>query len=101
MAEREWEGTGVAQEVTPHRLQLAASRMDDAMAYAVKSETHLWVILMTHRATDATLDVIDGKDGQPLLDADTLLSKPNVGCYVCEQAYAPSLRRRRCPGEPR
>jgi hypothetical protein len=101
MAEREWVGLGDGQEVTGHRQLLAEQRMEAAYAYAIKSATHLWFITLSHQATDQTLDVFDGQDGTPLLDADTLLMRPAVGCYVCEQPYEPRLRRRRCPGEPR
>lgn len=99
--DREWVGSGVQQEVTGHRQLLAEKRLEEAYDYATKSETHLWVVTLAHHATDGTLDVVDGKDGTPLLDADTMLMRPAIGCYVCEQAYAPPLRRRRCPGEPR
>lgn len=100
-ADREWVGLGDQHEVTPTRLLAAEATFEEAYAYAVKSETHLWVVTMMHRATDGTLDVFDGREGAPLLDADTLLMRPSVGCYVCEQVYEPRLRRRRCAGEPR
>jgi hypothetical protein len=100
-AEPDWVGTGHQQEIPAARLAAAADRMDAAYAYAVKSETHLWVVTLAHLATEGTLDAFDGATTTPLLDADTLLTRPATGCYVCEQNYEPRLRRRRCPGEPR
>lgn len=101
MPDREWTGLGDQQEITTHRQLLAETKFDAAYAYAVRAGTHLWVITLLHQATDGTLDAFDGKDGTPLLDADTLLMRPAVGCYVCEESYDPRLRRRRCPGEPK
>jgi hypothetical protein len=99
---REWVATGVEQEVTAHRLGRLEESFAKAYSYAVASETHLWVATLAHRCTDATLDSLEGvSDEQPLLDADTLLMRPAVGCYVCEEPYEPRLRRRRCPGEPK
>lgn len=100
-AGREWVGLGAGQEVTGPRQVAAEERFESEYAYATRAETHLWVITVAHKATDGTLNVFDGKDGTPLLDADTLLMRPTVGCFVCEQPYEPRLRRRRCPGEPR
>lgn len=95
-------GTGVKQEVSPHRQRSAAAQAEQAYEYAVKSQTHQWVVLLQHRATESILDGFEGVgDAFPSLDADTLNGPPMVGCSVCEQAFEPALRRRRCPGEPR
>lgn len=99
--DREWTSLGDRQEVNPQRLAGIQTRFDDTYAYAIKSETHLWGVTLMHQATDQTLDAFDGGPGQPLLDADTLLMRPAVGCYVCETPYEPRLRRRKCTGEPR
>jgi hypothetical protein len=98
---REWTALGDQHEVTPHRLANIEARFEETYAYAIKSETHLWGVTLMHQASDATLDALDGGPGQPLLDADTLLMRPTVGCYVCEEPYEPRARRRKCPGEPR
>lgn len=99
--EPEWTGLGDRQEVTPHRLEHIEARFEEAYAYATKSETHLWGITVMHQATEQSLDAFDGGPGAPLLDMDTLLMRPAVGCYVCETSYEPLLRRRRCAGEPK
>lgn len=97
--------TGVLQEVNPTRQQHARETGDAAYEYAVKSHTHLWTVIVQHRATDAILDSHDGtttdNDSLPILDADTMTGPPSIGCFVCEQGYEPRLRRRKCPGEPR
>jgi hypothetical protein len=100
-AEQEWTALGDRQEVGAQRLAHIEQRFEAAYAYAIKSETHLWGVTVMHQATEQTLDAFDGSGGQPLLDADTLLMRPAVGCYVCEQPYEARLRRRRCTGEPK
>lgn len=98
----EWSSLGDRQEVSGHRQQLAEDRFDQEYAYAAKSHTHLWIVTVAHKATDAALAAFDGDQSkQPLLDADTILMRPSVGCYVCETTYEPRLRLRKCPGEPR
>lgn len=101
MSDQEWTALGDQQEVNPTRLSGIEERFQAAYAYAIKSQTHLWGVTVMHQATDGTLDVFDGAEGQPLLDADTLLMTPAVGCYVCESPYEPRERRRRCTGEPK
>lgn len=99
--ELDWGSTGFTQHVPAARLEATEEKFGAAYSYAVASRTHLWVVTLAHQATDVLLDSLEGKaDGPPMLDTDTLLTKPAVGCYVCEQSYAPRLRLRRCPGEP-
>lgn len=100
MPEHEWTALGDQHEVTPRRLEHIAQRFEETYAYAVKSETHLWGVTLMHQATEQTLDALDGGGGQPLLDADTLLMRPTVGCYVCEQPYSDELEAAGCPGDP-
>lgn len=78
--EQEWTALGDQHEVTPTRLAGIESRFEETYAYAIKSETHLWGVTLMHHATEASLDAFDGGPGQPLLDADTLLMAPAVGC---------------------
>lgn len=102
MPEPEFVSLGQHQEVTPHRQIHAEGQLDAALEYARKSHTHLWGVYVMHRATDQLLDAYDGKAPDlPMLDADTILMRPVLGCFVCEQAYEPRLRLRRCAGEPR
>lgn len=99
--DREWTALGDRQEVNPTRLAGIEQRFAATYDYAIKSQTHLWGVTLMHQATDQTLDAFDGGPGTPLLDMDTLLMRPAVGCYVCETPYAPVARRRRCTGEPK
>jgi hypothetical protein len=95
-------GTGMTQEATPGRQEHAREMLDNAVAYATKSHTHLWIVLLTYRATDGFLDHQDGTDPNPaLLDVDLLLGVPGIGCYICETTYRPAERRRRCTGTPK
>lgn len=95
-------GLGDRQEITPQRQKFAREQAQKEYEYAVKAQTHLWTVVMSHRATEAMLDAVSGvkADTLPLLDADTLLDPPSVGCFVCEQPFEPRLRHRKCPGEP-
>lgn len=102
MSRPQWHGTGHQQEATPHRQQLAEDTLEREYAYAVAAGVHLWVVTVAHKATEQLLDAYDGRtDAPPMLDVDTLLMRPALGCYVCEQPYDQRARRRRCPGEPK
>lgn len=94
-----WSGVG-EQHVDTTRLGALAGKLEAAEDYARKSRTHLWIVTVLHQASEKLLDKHDGNptDGPPILDQDTMLLAPMVGCFVCEQAYSPRLRRRRCPG---
>jgi len=93
--------TGIQQEANEGRQQHAKDRLERAEAYALKSQTHLWVVLVAYQATDAILDAQEGIQGEglPLLDLDNMLGQPSIGCYVCEQPYDSRQRFRKCPGE--
>ncbi len=100
--EPDWIPQGDQQEIPKSRWEAASQRFDTAYQYAVKSQTHLWIVTLIHTATDQTLDAFDGRgDSSPILDADTIAAAPAVGCFVCEEPYDPRFRLRRCPGEPR
>lgn len=94
--------TGILQEVNPTR-QIHSQETGNAdFDYHVKAKTHYWIVLVQHKATDRLLDNIDGLGGElPILDADTMSGMPVTCCMICEVAYEPRLRRRKCPGEPR
>lgn len=99
--EGRWVGMGDQQEATPHRLEQATTRLEREQATAVKSQAHLWLVLLTHKASDAMLDAFADPDpaNVPILDLDTLMGQPAVVCYVCEQPFTQRDRLRRCPGE--
>lgn len=96
----EFFGTEHQQEVTPHRQLAALEASKGAVEYAIKSNTHLWLVFVAHRATDVMLDAFEGKGEQlPLLDVDTIWMPPGIACFLCEASYEPRLRKRRCPGD--
>lgn len=101
MSRRQWTGQG-EQEISGDRQRVGLSRHEELYRYAVASKTHMWVAVISHAASDDLLRAMTGDDeaSLPILDVDTMLGPPAIGCYVCEQTYEPQLRLRRCPGEP-
>lgn len=99
---REWVGTEVIQEITPQRQIHVNEEFDKRYSYHTKSQTHMWMVMLTHYASDTLLDAVSGdSESTPLLDSDTLAMAPRVGCYICETMFEPILRLRKCPGEPK
>jgi len=93
---------GDQQEVTPPRQLHAEGIFEQRESYARKSRTHMWVVIVTHFATDQMLDAFAGKTGElPILDADTLAMRPGVMCYICAEPYTDRLKMRRCKGDGR
>lgn len=93
-------GTGMTQEATPHRQEHAQDELTALAVYHQKAATHLWLVVLTHRATDTMLDGFDDPADMPILDVDSMLGRPVLACYLCEVAYEPRLRHRKCPGDP-
>lgn len=91
-------GTGIEQS-TDGRLD----RFDQELVYAIKSETHLWAAVITHKISEAALDALaaGSVDGPLHLDVESMLNIPLIGCLVCEEPFSARLRRRKCPGEPK
>lgn len=104
MSGREFRGTGERQHASPHRIEGSMAELGRLETYHTKAQTHLWVLMLTHRATDVLLDQMDAQEQDasvtPILDVDTMLGQPGLICYICEASYEPRLRRRKCPGEP-
>lgn len=89
------------QEIPVDRLDRTADRFGPLVEDAQTAGRHLWVATLAHRASDTLLDAYDGSStATPILDPDTLVYGPAVGCYVCETPYSSDLRRSVCPGEP-
>lgn len=98
----EMEGPGAQQEVSPDQLMAIREKGESEYSYHTKAETHFWVVYTQHRASEKLLDNLDGKTtDKPILDAETMIADPFVGCMICEQSYSRLLRHRKCPGEPR
>lgn len=98
---REWTGLGNHQEVTPARQTHALTQFNQDEEFAKKAHVHLWVVMLTHRASDTMLDSFVSNDpgDLPLLDADTLAMPPATICWICTQPFDSRMRLRRCPGE--
>ena len=106
--EMDWHRTGDVQHVPQGRILSAEAKMDGLISYHEKAQTHMWVVVVTYQGTDTLLDKLDAPAADPtdphtapMLDADTLLMRPAIGCYICEEPYNPRMRRRRCPGHPK
>lgn len=100
--DREWVGLGQQQEVNPTRILHAESKFEEAVTYAVKSQSHLWTVVLIHVATKQMLDAFTDGDptNMPMLDADTLASRPVLCCYLCGAPYADTRERmRKCKGD--
>jgi hypothetical protein len=79
-----------------------SDRFDTEIAYAVKAEVHLWGAVIAHKISEQGLDNLTAGnvDGPLLLDVESMLTIPLIGCLVCEEPFTAKLRRRKCPGEP-
>lgn len=96
-----WHGIGQQVELTPGRQQAARDEFERRVSYAIKSETHLWIVTLAHYASDQLIEAMAGNtDALPLLDTETLAFPPVTGCYVCEEPYDRRLRHRKCKGDP-
>ncbi|HXH77297.1 hypothetical protein [Nocardioides sp.] len=94
--------TGHRQDVTPTRQANASATSDADYDYHLKSSTHYWIVIVSHKANGSLLDAHDEVPGAVgIIDADTMLGPPDVCCFICEESYEPRLRRRKCPGESR
>lgn len=61
---------------------------------------HLWIVNTAHRVPDAVARTMaEGRDpGDVMLDRESMLIPPQVGCYKCEEPFSPRLYHRRCTG---
>lgn len=62
--------------------------------YDPRSGEHFWIAIAAFHVADPE------SEGAQHLDSENLLNV-HLGCYFCELAYQPILKRRRCRGEPR
>lgn len=83
--------SGDIQQVTPQDQRTQASRFREWLDQAQQDHTHVWVASILHRI-DPPLD-------GAILSADTIVMPPMVGCFICEQEWAPDLNPV-CPGDP-
>jgi hypothetical protein len=93
---------GDRMELNPDRQLNAEAQFEQDITYAIKSKSHLWTVVIVHRATPSILASFDNPDptDMPLLDADTIVSRPITCCYVCGCPYADTrARMRTCKGD--
>lgn len=90
-------GTGVDQEVGGEQLLKMRNRMAREEAAAKAEGRHLWVATIAHVVSDYAIRHLD----EPLiLDTESMLSDPALGCFRCEQTFHPRLLDTPCPGDP-
>lgn len=83
-------------------------RYDAEMAYALKSQSHLWAVMSMYKLTEpevrAMVESLEANElrrsAVPTASSDRILSV-TVGCYICEQELTKQIADRRCPGEPK
>lgn len=85
--------------VDPGQMDAIGRRLPRAMAEALADDRHLWVVFMTFGITDEVLARISTHP--PHFDPETLMGRPAIACYICEQGFRPALLGQPCPGEPR
>lgn len=88
----EW-GLGPAQAMPAHRQDRATLRFGELYVEASRRHQHLWIVTVGY------LVAVPLAKGT-ILDADNLIVMPQVGCWVCERAYAPGMEATYCTGEP-
>jgi hypothetical protein len=61
---------------------------------------HLWIVTTAHKLPDkAALSMALGRDpGDVMMDQESLLLPPQVGCYKCEEPFSARLYYRKCTG---
>lgn len=98
---REWSGLGDMQEIDPDRQRNAEAQHLEGLYYAQQSNTHLWVVVVMHRATEQMLAAFSDPESEdmPILDAETLAMPPGVACYRCGEAYSKRESFRKCKGD--
>lgn len=79
-------------------VQHGHGHLDAAADAARERAAHLWIVAVTHELTDeAAAKVRAGET--VLLDSHTLLDMSEVGCWICEAAYA-ACHGKPCKGDP-
>lgn len=74
------------------------ARLGEAAEAARARGAHLWIVAATHELSDdAAAKVRAGET--VILDTQTLLDMSEVGCYICEAAYA-ACNGKACKGDP-
>jgi hypothetical protein len=84
---------GPSQDVPGRRQDQAVARFDALHDLATSLGGHMWIATVGY---DVTVPLVRGA----ILDADSLIIPPQVGCFICEQPYERGLEITACPGEP-
>lgn len=90
----EWGATGATVRVDPGRIRAAEQAFEKRYDDAVRHRRHLWTAIVAFAVTPPMTD-------GAVLDSENIVSRPTVGCYICEGRYTPGAENTRCPGEPK
>ena len=85
--------SGIHQPVSAARQDHAMDRLEMLVKVAEATASHVWIAVVGYR-------VIPPLTGMTLLDVDSMVVPPQVGCYRCEQEYTPQVADQPCPGDP-
>lgn len=95
---------GQITEVNTARQEAAETEFDIRYHTALKTHNHLWIVTVTHFASDQMLRAFSGEGQpgeQPILDSESIAMRPAIGCFICEEVWSRDLAWRKCKGEPR
>lgn len=89
---------GIENETPPPMAELTkAELLAGEVRYAMKSQTHLWVVSATFTVDKEMLRAGGGET--ELLNPERV-RQLGAGCLVCSEAYDPRLLDRKCKGDP-
>lgn len=84
---------GYRQKITPERQLWNLQRTEEKYRQATMLGEHLWVAALAYFITPPM-------EEDQTLDADSMVSPPMIGCFICEIDYSERELHRRCKGEP-
>ena len=91
---------GTVQHADPGRINRSNATFQQALDYAEKAQTHVWIATAAHLVSDAQAKrLANGSDEPVIMDLENL-AVMGIGCYRCEEPLNPRLVDRRCPGDP-
>lgn len=85
--------TGDGTQYEPGASAASGALLEEKVLQALRLREHLWTATAMWLVSDPE------KEGQVLLDRESLLVAPVIGCYVCEEPYSRRTMQRRCSGK--
>lgn len=85
-------GAGFNEFITAEQTARAEARFAEVCRVAMLGGDHVWTAVLAHLVQDP----VEFRSGQYVLDHETLVAMPSLGCYLCEEPYTELLAKRRC-----